>query len=292
MLTNHLLSSIAACMLANVGAMQSLSYAPPVLRVLVVDDHAVVRAGLSSALSNRPGFLVCGEASNGDEAVGRYEALGPDVTLMDLRMPGMDGVRAIEMIRLRHAQACIIVLTTFDTDEDIDRAIRAGARGYLLKDCSVEDLAHAIREVHAGRTPIAPAVAAKLAGRVPQVQLTRQDLTVLRLLADGRTDAELAAALAMPESAVAAYLTRLFDKLSVTTRAEAAAAAARRGLVRRRCDRHDDHRATTSVPPPTSVTSVSAMPARDARSCMLVSPKESRLTPPGSNPTPSSATTS
>lgn len=204
------------------------------LRILIVDDHALLRAGLASVLSTQKGLVVCGEASDGEEAVERYEELRPDVTLMDLQMPSLDGAGVITKIRARHPAACIIVLTTFDTDDDIERALRAGARGYLLKDAGVEELANAIREGHAGRTRVAPAIAAKLADRMTQVQLTMRELTVLRLLADGKTNKEIGAALSIAESTVKVHLSHLFEKLGVSNRTEAIAAAARRGLVRMR----------------------------------------------------------
>jgi len=204
------------------------------LRILLVDDHALLRAGLASVISAQPGFVVCGEATNGEEAVLRFEELRPDVTLMDLQMPALDGVGAITKIRARHPDACILVLTTFDTDDDIERALRAGARGYLLKDAAVDELTSAIREVHEGRTRVAPAVAAKLADRMTQVQLTMRELAVLRLLADGKTNKEIGAALSIAEGTVKVHLTHLFEKLGVSNRTEAMAAAARRGLVRMR----------------------------------------------------------
>jgi DNA-binding NarL/FixJ family response regulator len=211
-----------------------MSTSPQPLRILLVDDHALLRAGLASVLSAQPGFVVCGEASDGEAAVLRFEELQPDVTLMDLQMPVLDGVGAITKIRARHPAACILVLTTFDTDDDIERALRAGARGYLLKDAGVEELTSAIREVHAGRTRVAPVIAAKLADRMTQVQLTMRELTVLRLLADGKTNKEIGAALSIAEGTVKVHLTHLFEKLEVSNRTEAMAAAARRGLVRLR----------------------------------------------------------
>jgi two-component system NarL family response regulator len=211
-----------------------MSTSPQPLRILIVDDHALLRAGLAAVLSAQPGFVVCGEAADGEAAVLRFEELRPDVTLMDLQMPALDGVGAITKIRARHPDACILVLTTFDTDDDIERALRAGARGYLLKDAGVEELTSAIREVHAGRTRVAPAVAAKLADRMTQVQLTMRELTVLRLLADGKTNKEIGAALSIAEGTVKVHLTHLFEKLEVSNRTEAMAAAARRGLVRMR----------------------------------------------------------
>ena len=211
-----------------------MSTSPQPLRILIVDDHALLRAGLASVLSAQPGFAVCGEATDGEAAVLRFEELRPDVTLMDLQMPALDGVGAITKIRARHPDACILVLTTFDTDDDIERALRAGARGYLLKDAAVSELTSAIREVHEGRTRVAPAVAAKLADRMTQVQLTMRELAVLRLLADGKTNKEIGAALSIAEGTVKVHLTHLFEKLSVSNRTEAMAAAARRGLVRMR----------------------------------------------------------
>jgi len=203
------------------------------LRLLLVDDHALLRAGLASVLEGA-GFDVIGQAANGEQAVTRFEELRPDVTLMDLQMPALDGVGAIQKIRARHPDACILVLTTFDTDDDIERALRAGARGYLLKDAAVDELANAVREVAAGRTRVAPAVAAKLADRVTQVQLTMRELAVLRLLAEGKTNKEIGAQLDIAESTVKVHVTHLFEKLGVSNRTEAIAAAARRGLVRMR----------------------------------------------------------
>jgi len=204
------------------------------LRILLVDDHALLRAGLASVLAAREGFEVCGEAGDGEQGVARFDELRPDVTLMDLQMPVLDGVGAISKIRARHPSACILVLTTFDTDEDIERALRAGARGYLLKDATVDELASAIREGHAGKTRVAPAVAAKLAERVTQEQLTMRELAVLRLLVEGKTNKEIGADLSIAESTVKVHLTHLFEKLGVTSRTEAIAAGTRRGLVRMR----------------------------------------------------------
>lgn len=202
------------------------------LRILIVDDHPLIRAGLATVLSTQDGMVVCGEASSGEEAVERYEELRPDVTLMDLQMPTLDGVGAITRIRAQHPTACILVLTTFDTEDDIERALRAGARGYLLKDAGVEELANAIRDGHAGRTRVAPAVAAKLADLMTQVQLTMRELTVLRLLADGKTNKEIGVTLSIAESTVKLHVSHLFEKLGVTNRSEAIGVAARRGLVR------------------------------------------------------------
>lgn len=178
------------------------------------------------------GFCVCGEAANGEAAVAQFEAHPPDVTLIDLQMPVMDGVGAIARIRGRHPHACVLVLTTFDTDEDIVRALDAGARGYLLKDASPAEVVNAIREVHAGRMYVAPAVATKLANRMTQIQLTTREATVLRLMAQGKSNKEIGAALSITEGTVKLHVTHLFGKLGVSSRTEAIAAAMRRGLVR------------------------------------------------------------
>lgn len=204
------------------------------LRVLVVDDHALLRAGIVSVLSRQPQVEVVGEAENGLEAIAAFETLRPDVTLIDLQMPVLDGVSAIARIKMIDPKANLLVLTTFDTDEDIESALRAGARGYLLKDATPAELAGALFDVRAGKTRVAPAVAAKLAERVTQVALTVRELTVLRLLADGRSNREIASKLAISEGTVKVHVTHLLEKLDVSTRTEAIAAAAKRGLVRMR----------------------------------------------------------
>ena len=202
------------------------------LRILIADDHALVRAGFASVLAAQPGLAVCGEAADGQSAVEMFERLRPDVTLIDLQMPGLDGVAAITRIRERDPGACTLVLTTFDTDEDIERALRAGARGYLLKDATVAEFTTAIHDVYAGRTRVAPAIAAKLADRMVRVHITTRELTILRLVADGKSNKEIGAALSIAEATVKVHLTHLFEKLDVSSRTEAIAAAARRGLVR------------------------------------------------------------
>ena len=202
------------------------------LRILVADDHALLRAGVVSVLRQESGLVVVGEAANGEEAVRRYCALRPDIVLLDLQMPVLDGVGAIEQIRAANADARVLVLTTFDADDDIERALRAGAKGYLLKDASAGELVSAIRDVHAGKTRVAPAVAAKLAERVSQLQLTMRELGVLRLLAKGKSNKEIGVALSIAESTVKVHVTNLFEKLKVSSRTEAIAVAAHRGLIR------------------------------------------------------------
>jgi DNA-binding NarL/FixJ family response regulator len=200
--------------------------------VLLVDDHALLRTGVANIINQEPDLQVVGEAGNGVEALEAFERHRPDVTLLDLRMPVMEGVEAIRRIRERDPYARVIVLTTYDTDEEISRALKAGAKAYVLKDISAEDLIGCIRNVLAGKTYIAPAAAAKLAEGVTRVQLTPRELATLRLLADGKANKEIAGVLAISERTVKTHLAHLFEKLSVTSRTEAVRVATRRGLVR------------------------------------------------------------
>jgi DNA-binding NarL/FixJ family response regulator len=200
--------------------------------VLVVDDHALVRTGVANIISNEPDLQVIAEAANGAEAVDAFERYRPDVTLLDLRMPVMEGVEAVRQIRLREPNAKVIVLTTYDTDEDITRALKAGAKAYILKDISAAALIACIHDVLAGKTYLAPTAAAKLAEGVARVQLTPRELSTLRLLADGRSNKEIGNELGISERTVKTHLGHLFEKLGVTSRTEAVKIAARRGLVR------------------------------------------------------------
>jgi two-component system NarL family response regulator len=201
-------------------------------RVLVVDDHSLLRTGVANIINQEPGFAVVAEASNGREAVEAFVAHQPDVVLMDLRMPEMEGVEAVRRIREIDPQARVIVLTTYDADEDIARALQAGAKAYILKDIAADALVACIRTVLAGRSYLAPAAAAKLAERVTQVQLTPRELAALQLVASGQSNKEIATALDISERTVKSHLAHLFDKLHVTSRTEAVRVATRRGLVR------------------------------------------------------------
>jgi DNA-binding NarL/FixJ family response regulator len=200
--------------------------------VLVVDDHVLVRTGVANIISHEPDLQVVAEASNGAEAVAAFERFRPDVTLLDLRMPVMEGVEAVRQIRVRDPQAKVIVLTTYDTDEDITRALKAGAKAFILKDISAGALVDCIHDVLNGKTYLAPTAAAKLAEGVARVQLTPRELSTLRLMADGRSNKEIANELGISERTVKTHLGHLFEKLGVTSRTEAAKVAARRGLVR------------------------------------------------------------
>jgi two-component system NarL family response regulator len=201
-------------------------------RVLVVDDHSLLRTGVANIINQEPGLEVVGEAANGREAIAAFERHHPDVVLMDLRMPEMEGVEAVRRIRAIDPHARVIVLTTYDADEDIAKALQAGAKAYILKDIAAEALVACIRDVLAGKTYLAPSAAAKLAERVTQVQLTPRELAALRLLANGDSNKEIAAALEISERTVKSHLGHLFEKLQVTSRTEAVRVATRRGLVR------------------------------------------------------------
>lgn len=201
-------------------------------RVLVVDDHALLRTGVANIINQERDLEVVAEASDGQAAVAAFEQHRPDVTLMDLRMPIMEGVDAIRRIRALDPHARVVVLTTYDADEDIARALEAGAKAYILKDIAAGELVACVRQVLAGRTYLAPAAAAKLAERVTQVQLTPRELSVLRLMADGRSNKEIGVTLAISERTVKTHLGHLFEKLGVTSRTEAVRVATRRGLVR------------------------------------------------------------
>jgi two-component system NarL family response regulator len=200
--------------------------------VLVVDDHMLVRAGVVNIIRNAPGLEVVAEAANGQEAVEAYRKHRPDVALLDLRMPVMEGVEAVRQIREFDPQAKVIVLTTYDTDEDISRALKAGAKAYVLKDITAEGLVTCIHSVLAGKTYLAPAAAAKPAEGGTRVQGTPVELATLRITADGRANKEIATSLKISERTVKSHLGHLFEKLGVTSRTEAVKVATRRGLVR------------------------------------------------------------
>jgi DNA-binding NarL/FixJ family response regulator len=206
--------------------------ATAVATVLVVDDHALLRTGVVNIIRQEPDLDVIAEASNGVEAVAAFERYRPDVTLLDLRMPEMEGVEAVRQIRALDPQARVIVLTTYDTDDDISRALKAGAKAFILKDIAADALIACVHDVLKGKTYLAPAAAAKLAERVARVELTPRELSALRLLADGQSNKEIATALGITERTVKTHLGHLFDKLGVTSRTEAVKVAVRRGLVR------------------------------------------------------------
>jgi DNA-binding NarL/FixJ family response regulator len=201
------------------------------IRVLIADDHVTVLEGLVAMIGRQSDMIVAGEAANGRDAVELWCKHRPDVTLLDLRMPVLDGVGAIDEIRRQDASARVIMLTTFDTDADIAKAIKAGAKGYLLKDAQREELLECIRKVHAGETCIPPALVAKLAAGMSNQNLTGRELDVLTLLARGKSNKEIGSNLYISETTVKSHLRSIFAKLNVLSRTEAITTANRRGLI-------------------------------------------------------------
>lgn len=201
------------------------------IRVLIADDHFVVRMGLSTLINTQDDMTVVAEAANGKQAAEMFRAHKPDVTLMDLRMPEMNGVEAIVAIRAEEPEARIIVLTTYDGDEDIFRAFQAGARAYLLKDMHHDDLLGALRSVHQGQRFIPPAIANRLAERIPRSELTSRELEVLKLIVKGMSNREIAATLFITEGTVKIHVNNLLGKLGVSDRTKAATTALKRGIV-------------------------------------------------------------
>jgi two-component system NarL family response regulator len=201
------------------------------IRVLVVEDHHVVRQGLVALLNVADGLEVVGEAADGVEAIAQFRKHQPDITLVDLRLPRLSGVEVIERIRMETPTARFIVLTTYDGDEDIYRALQAGARAYLLKGMTSEELIATIHSVHLGKSYIPPAIAAKLAERLGTEELTPRELDVLEQIVHGKCNNDIATELKISESTVKTHINRLLGKLGVADRTQAATSAIQRGLV-------------------------------------------------------------
>lgn len=201
-------------------------------RLLVADDHPVVRAGLVAILDGPPDFAVVGEARDGVEALELFRKLRPDVTVLDLRMPNLSGVEVTERIRREEPEARIVILTTFDGDEDIYRALQAGARAYLLKDTAEPELIATVRAVAAGLRRIPPKIAERLAERVESDALSGRELAVLERLVGGQSNKRIGAELGITVATVKSHVNHLLAKLGVRDRTAAAVAALRRGLVR------------------------------------------------------------
>lgn len=201
------------------------------IRVLVVEDHNVVRQGLVALLKVVEGLEVVGEAADGVEALAQFRKHRPAVTLIDLRLPRLSGVDVIQRVRADDPHARFIVLTTYDGDEDIYRALKAGAKAYLLKGMTSDELVGAIRTVHAGHSHIPPAIAARLAERVGAEELTQRELDVLEQIVEGKSNKEIGTVLDISEATVKTHINSLLSKLGVTDRTQAATAAIRRGIV-------------------------------------------------------------
>ncbi len=209
------------------------------IKILIVDDHPVVREGIGSMLKRQPDFRIVGEACNGLEAVEKARELSPDVVLMDLRMPELDGVEAIKRIKEEKPEVKFIILTTYSDDEYIFKGIAAGARAYLLKDAPRDELFKAIRAVSRGESLIQPIVASRVLDKLAELSrktplaetLSEREVEVLRLMASGESNKDIADKLSITQSTVKTHITSIFQKLNVTTRTEAVTTALKRGII-------------------------------------------------------------
>ena len=201
------------------------------IRIMCVDDHAIVREGLSAIISAQPDLTVIAEAGSGEEAIELYRQHRPDIVLMDLRLKGASGLDATIAIRREFPRARIIMLTTYDGDEDIYRALDAGAQGYLLKDTLRKELIEVIRAVHAGQRRVPPAVAAKLAEHLPRMPLSAREIEILKLVAQGLRNKEVGGMLGIAEDTVKVHVKNIFDKLNVNDRTQAVTVALQRGII-------------------------------------------------------------
>ncbi|MEZ4671072.1 MAG: response regulator transcription factor [Anaerolineae bacterium] len=208
---------------------------PDPIRILIVDDHPVVRTGIEGMLARQEEFLIVGEAENGEQAVQLATDLRPDVVLMDLRMPLMDGLQAMLLIRERHPQAQVLILTTYDRDRDVLAALNAGAVGYLLKDAPREELYQAVRAAAQGRSVLHPSVAARLINHIRSApsadQLSEREVEILHLVSEGRTNKEIGSLLYISAATVKTHLIHIFSKLGVPDRAAAVRVALERGIL-------------------------------------------------------------
>lgn len=201
------------------------------IRVFSVDDHALLREGIAAIITNEPDMVLVAQAATGREAVRQFQAHQPDVTLMDLRLPDMSGIDALIAIRTEAPDARVIILTTFEGDVEMQRALQAGARGYLLKTMPPADLVAAIRQVHAGRKSIPAAVATQLAEHLSDESLTAREVDVLSRVAGGNRNRDIADQLSISEETVKVHMKHIMEKLGASDRTEAVAIAIRRGII-------------------------------------------------------------
>ncbi len=202
------------------------------IKVLLVDDHTIVREGLRVLIETQSDLAVVGEAKNGQEALDQYESTKPDILLLDLVLPDMCGVDVIKKLRQNYAPVFILVLTTFDGEEDIYRALKAGAMGYLLKDTPKKELFRAIREVSSGNRFIPEEIASKLAAYIGEIELTARESEILQLIAKGSSNKKIAESLFITEGTVKTHINHILKKLSAISRTEAVKVAIERGLLR------------------------------------------------------------
>jgi DNA-binding NarL/FixJ family response regulator len=203
----------------------------PAIRILCVDDHPLMREGITAVIQNEPDMLVVGEASNGQEALQEFRKQRPDITLMDLRLPDMSGIDALIAIRAEYVAARVIMLTTFEGDAEIQRALQAGAKGYMLKSMPRKRLVEMIRTVHAGAKSIPPEIAAHLAEHLGDELLTRREVDVLQKMAGGNRNRDIAEQLFISEETVKGHVKHIMEKLGASDRTEAVAIAVRRGII-------------------------------------------------------------
>lgn len=202
------------------------------IRILLADDHAIVRAGLAALMQMEPDMAVVGEAGDGEEAVSLYRKLRPDLLVLELRMPRLHGLGVMREVLEADRRARILVLTIFDGDQDISRSLKAGARGYLLKDTLPGDLLDAVRAIYAGRSVVSPSVAVRVAEHLTSESLTPREIEVLRQIADGKANKEIAFELDVSEGTAKTHVCNILQKLGCASRAEAISVAARRGFLR------------------------------------------------------------
>ena len=201
------------------------------IQVLIVDDHPVVRAGLASMLATQAELELIGSASSGEDALRFLEQNRPDVLLLDLRMPGLSGVETLQALKAASRSVRVIILTNYETDEDIYRAVQAGAQGYLLKNTSLREMVEAIRAVHSGKRYIPRHIASRLAERMVRTDLTVRELEILKLLSKGPTNKQIGQVLGISDNTVRNHVLKIIEKLEVSDRTEAATVAIRRGLI-------------------------------------------------------------
>lgn len=204
----------------------------PAIRLLIVDDHVLIRLGLITIFNDEPDITVAGEAGNGRRAVELFTEIHPDVVLLDLKMPGLNGVETIRLLKEKSPTVRVVVLTTLDQEEEIFRALEAGAMGYLLKDMRKEELVEAIRAVHRGERWLAPLAGSRLAERVVRKELNERELEIIKFLVQGRSNKEIAAASSLSEDSIKWHMKNLLRKLGTHDRTQAAVLAIQRGLVK------------------------------------------------------------